>query len=333
MASFISKLFDLSQRKNTSKYPEVKSNILQSVNINHPLVEKDEKNVSEELMELYIPFGRILPYYPPKYAGFRTDSYGDSKCIAIELDNKYFFNDGNPTISNPTMCGYNKPFILSVGIDDIERTKIKKVVLFIEINRIGDNYKFSINNDIEVERTTHCIVYGGQTTMGLSQLLSNDISSSDSFYQLSVCRFRAQYVYNSINGINYFLREIKDHVKTEVISHFKTEVDTLRKYVIDRKNRVQFEQSLSIDKVKECFVELFDSNSNEVFKTEGNDYYYYIDIPLNFNNNSISLNDEATELLFNISEGSNRIRGIYDCCVDMSFRLNGFKIDIKPIEF
>ena len=54
MASFISKLFDLSQRKNTSKYPEVKSNILQSVNINHPLVEKDEKTVSEELMELYI---------------------------------------------------------------------------------------------------------------------------------------------------------------------------------------------------------------------------------------------------------------------------------------
>jgi hypothetical protein len=344
MASFISKLFDLSQRKNTSKYPEVKSNILQNVNINHPLVKKDEKTVSEELMELYIPFGRILPYYPPKYAGFRTDSYGDSKCIAIELDNQYFFNDGNPTISNPTMGGYNKPFILNVGIDDIERTKIKKVVLFIEINRIGDNYKFSINNDIEVERTAHCIVYGGQTTMGLSQLLINDISSSDSFYKLSVCRFRPQYVYNSINGINYFLREIKDHVKDEIISHFKTEVNTLRKYVSDRKNRVQFEQSLSIDKVKECFVELFDNNSNEVFKTEGNDYYYCINIPVDFlklpkSNNSISLNDKATELLFNISEGSNRIRGIYDCCVNMSFdfnhsgNINGFKIDIKPIEF
>lgn len=343
MASFISKLFDLSQRKNTSKYPEVKSNILQSVNINHPLVEKDEKTVSEELMELYIPFGRILPYYTPKYDRY-FDSYSRTKYVSIELDNQYFFNDGNPTISNPTMGGYNKPFILSVGVDNIERTKIKKVVLFIEINKIGDNYKFSINNDIEVERTAHCVVYGGQTTMGLSQLLSNDISSSDSFYELSVCRFRAQYVYNSINGINHFLREIKDHVKDEVISHFKTEVDNLRKYVSDRKNRLQFEQSLSIDIVKDCFVELFDDNSNEVFKTEGNDYYYCINIPVDFlklpkSNNSISLNDEATELLFNISEGSNRIRGIYDCCVNMSFdfnhngNINGFRIDIKPIEF
>jgi hypothetical protein len=343
MASFISKLFDLSQRKNTSKYPEVKSNILQSVNINHPLVEKDEKTVSEELMELYIPFGRILPYYPPKYDRY-FDSYSRTKYVSIELDNQYFFNDGNPTISNPTMGGYNKPFILSVGVDNIERTKIKKVVLFIEINKIGDNYKFSINNDIEVERTAHCVVYDGQTTMGLSQLLSNDISSSDSFYELSVCRFRAQYVYNSINGINHFLREIKDHVKDEVISHFKTEVDNLRKYVSDRKNRLQFEQSLSIDIVKDCFVELFDDNSNEVFKTEGNDYYYCINIPVDFlklptSNNSISLNDEATELLFNISEGSNRIRGIYDCCVNMSFdfnhngNINGFRIDIKPIEF
>ena len=325
MASFISKLFGGSSKQMGSETPSVKS-ISEDRNYER-LNNTYEKSVSEELMELYIPFGRILPY--PKLYGNQCDYF---RRYAIELDNQYFFNDGNPTIGNPTMC-YNKPFILSVGIDDIERTKIKKVVLLIEISKIGDNYKFNINSDIEIERTAHCVAYGGQTTMELSQLLSNDISSSDSFYQLSVCKFRAQYVYNSINGINYFLREIKDHVKTEVISHFKTEVDILRKYVSDRKNRLQFEQSLSIDKVKECFVELFDSNSNEVFKTEGNDYYYYIDIPLNFNNNSISLNDESTELLFNISEGSNRIRGIYDCCVDMSFRLNGFKIDIKPIEF
>lgn len=329
MVSFISKLFGDSSKNIESETPSVKS-ISEERNYER-LNNTYEKSVSEELMELYIPFGRILPYYPSRLYDRYFDSYSGTKYVSIELDNQYFFNDGNPTIGNPGM-GYNKPFILSVGVDDIEKTKIKKVVLFIEIDKIGDSYRFSINSDIEVERTAHCIVYGGQTTMGLSQLLSNDISSSDSFYQLSVCRFRAQYVYNSINGINYFLREIKDHVKTEVISHFKTEVDTLRKYVSDRKNRVQFEQSLSIDKVKECFVELFDSNSNEVFKTEGNDYYYYIDIPLNFNNNSISLNDEATELLFNISEGSNRIRGIYDCCVYMSFRINGFKIDIKPID-
>jgi hypothetical protein len=335
MASFISKLFDLSQRKNTSKYPEVKSNILQNVNINHPLVKKDEKTVSEELMELYIPFGRILPYYPPKYAGFRTDSYGDSKCIAIELDNQYFFNDGGPTISNPTMGGYNKPFILSVGIDDIERTKIKKVVLFVEIGKIGNNnYKFSINSDIEIERTAHCVVYGGQTTLGLSQLLSNDISSSNSFYELSVYRFRAQYVHDGINGINYFLREVKEHVKDEIISHFKTEVASLRKYVSERKNRIQFEETLNIDKVKECFIELFDNNSNELSKTEGNDYYYSINIPGNFSdNNSLNLNDEITELLFNISEGSNRIRGIYDCCiVNIRFSFYGINIDIKQKE-
>ena len=334
MSSFISKLFGGSIKNMESETPSVKS-ISEERNYER-LNNTYEKSVSEELMELYIPFGRILPYYPPRYSKCKYDRYFDSydgtKYVSIELDNQYFFNDGNPTIGNPGM-GYNKPFILSVGVDDIEKTKIKKVVLFIEVDKIGDNYRFSINSDIEVERTAHCIVYGGQTTMGLSQLLSNDISSSDSFYELSVCRFRSQYIYNSINGINYFLREIKDHVKTEVISHFKTEVDTLRKYVSDRKNRLQFEQSLSIDKVKECFVELFDSNSNEVFKTEGNDYYYYIDIPLNFNNNSISLNDEATELLFNISEGSNRIRGIYDCCVYMSFHLNGFKIDIKPIDY
>lgn len=328
MSSFISKLFGGSSKNMESETPSVKS-ISEERNYER-LNNTYEKSVSEELMELYIPFGRILPYYPSRLYDRYFDSYSGTKYVSIELDNQYFFNDGNPTIGNPGM-GYNKPFILSVGVDDIEKTKIKKVVLFIEIDKIGDSYRFSIS-DIEVERTAHCIVYGGQTTMGLSQLLSNDISSSDSFYELSVCRFRAQYVYNGINGINYFLREIKDHVKTEVISHFKTEVDTLRKYVIDRKNRVQFEQSLSIDKVKECFVELFDSNSNEVFKTEGNDYYYYIDIPLNFNNNSISLNDESTELLFNISEGSNRIRGIYDCCVYMSFRINGFKIDIKPID-
>ena len=359
MASFISKLFGGSSKNMESETPSVKS-ISEDRNYER-LNNTYEKSVSEELMELYIPFGRILPYYIPKYDRY-FDSYSRTKYVSIELDNQYFFNDGNPTIGNPVM-GYNKPFILSVGVDDIEKTKIKKVVLFIEIDKIGDSYRFSINSDIEVERTAHCVVYGGQTTdprfwinMGLSQLLSNDISSSDSFYELSVCRFRAQYVYNSINGINYFLREIKDHVKTEVISHFKTEVDTLRKYVSDRKNRLQFEQSLSIDIVKECFVELFDSNSNEVFKTEGNDYYYCINIPVDFlkkrdrsilfpslhlpkSNNSISLNDEATELLFNISEGSNRIRGIYDCCVNMSFdfkhngNINGFRIDIKPIEF
>jgi hypothetical protein len=224
---------------------------------------------------------------------------------------------------------------LSVGIDDIEKTKIKKVVLFVEIGKIGNNnYKFSINSDIEIERTAHCVVYGGQTTLGLSQLLSNDISSSNSFYELSVYRFRAQYVHDGINGINYFLREIKEHVKDEIISHFKTEVASLRKYVSERKNRIQFEETLNIDKVKECFIELFDNNSNELSKTEGNDYYYSINIPGNFSdNNSLNLNDEITELLFNISEGSNRIRGIYDCCiVNIRFSFYGINIDIKQKE-
>jgi hypothetical protein len=328
MPGFINKLFGDNSKKD----------LLQKVSTNHQY----EKNISEELMELYIPFGRILRNYQPNsysdsLSHYDYYDYYDSKSwgrFAIELDNQYFFNDGGPTISNPTMGGYNKPFILSVGVDNIERTKIKKVVLFIEINKIGDNYKFSINSDIEVERTAHCVVYGGQTTMGLSQLLSNDISSSDSFYELSVYRFRAQYVHDGINGINYFLREIKEHVKDEIISHFKTEVASLRKYVSERKNRIQFEETLNIDKVKECFIELFDNNSNELSKTEGNDYYYSINIPGNFSdNNSLNLNDEITELLFNISEGSNRIRGIYDCCiVNIRFSFYGINIDIKQKE-
>ena len=67
------------------------------------------------------------------------------------------------------MSGYNKPFILSVGIDDIERTKIKKVVLFVEIGKIvltngtydadfnviteaiyADGYAFDVMSDTEI---------------------------------------------------------------------------------------------------------------------------------------------------------------------------------------
>jgi hypothetical protein len=329
MLSFINKLFGDQSKKD-----------LQKVYNNHQY----EKNILEELMELYIPFGRILRNYQPN-SYYDYYDYCDSKSwmrVAIELDNQYFFNDGSPTIGNPTMGGYNKPFILSVGIDDIERTKIKKVVLFIEIGKIGNNYTFSINSDIEIERTAHSVVkfqlwnYGAQTTLELSKLLSNDISSSNSFCELRVCGFRhsSGYAHDNINGINYFLREIKEHVKDEIIKHFKTEVTSLRKYVSGRKNRIQFEETLNIDKVKECFIELFDNNSNELSKTEGNDYYYSINIPVNFSDNSsLNLNDEITELLFNITEGSNRIRGIYDCCiVNIRFSSNVINIYIKEKE-
>ena len=344
MANFITKLFNSKEVDKTDLARKYEESLMTS-NVR-------QKSISEELMELYIPFGRILPFYQTRYSThmrkkgyYFSDKDYNRDPIVVELDNQYFFNDGSPTIGNPTMSGYNKPFMLSVGIDNIETTKIKRVLLFIDVYKDVDNiYRFKIDSDIEIERTAHCVVYGGQTTISLSELLSNDISLSDSFYELSIGEFRAYRTYPDINGLNYFLREIKEKVKNIIISHFKTEVTSLRKYVSERKNRIQFEETLNIDKVKECFIELFDNNSNEILKTEGNDYYYFINIPVDFlklpkSNNSISLNDEATELLFNISEGTNRIKGIYDCCVNMSFdfnhngNINEFKIYIKPIEF
>jgi hypothetical protein len=311
-----------------------------------------EKSPVDEIKEVHIPYGRILPehsvtsFLPGRlYDGYYNyykssyDEYGNLNdyTIAIELDNEYLFNDNSPTIGNPVLGGFNQMVTINVGLDKIERTRIKRVILLVDIAK-SSTYRFKVSKVI-VNRGSHVVVHGGKTTMSLSELLENDLTKSYDTQDLVITDFKANLYQVNVLGINSLLVQIRESLKNHIISHFKSEVDSLRSHVSLRKNRLKFEETLSIDKVKECFIELFDNNSSDIEKIDGNDYYYKIKI--NLDNPSegrliktLNLDDKITDILYNIAEGSNRIRGIYDCCVvSMSILGDKIIIDIKEKDY
>jgi hypothetical protein len=330
MPSFINKIFSFTSGKIKEDIPEKQ--------VQEKIVVQPPKSIIEEINELHIPFGRVLTSYQSDSNNFYFNE--NKQTIVIELDNGYLFNNNTPTITNNY---FNPPVLLNIGLDKIETTKVRRVLVTINISKQYDGYEFAINSSIKIDRSFHSVLYGAKTTMTLSELLENDVSKNTHSYEISA-HFRSSRWYPNRNGIsgisclNNFLQDIKVPIEELVVSNFKTEVDSLRNYVNKRKNRIQFEEELNIDKVKECFIELFDYDSIEINQTKGSDYYYNIYIPnckshewSVFNSSlSLNLNDKMTEILFHITEGASRIKGIYDCCiVNMNFNKNRITIQIK----
>jgi hypothetical protein len=268
-------------------------------------------------------FGRILN--PNSYISalnkaapnktFSEKNHMDYIRFNFEFDIDFLFNNR----IDPCMGGiFGREFFISVGLDVIEQTKIKSVIVSIEICRNNGLYKFSLDSCLAVDRKFHigeADLFWTCETFDISKILSTDLTSRDSNYNQRplVIDYRCHQESYNINEINNFIHKIREGIKNSVIDDFKNEVLKLRKIFSDNKSRIEFEETITDGVIKECFIELFDDGSSELSRNS-RPYKYVIKIPVESSKNVINLNDKYTEMFFNITEGSNRIRGLYDCC-------------------
>lgn len=268
-------------------------------------------------------FGRILN--PNSYISalnkaapnktFSEKNHMDYIRFNFEFDIDFLFNNR----IDPCMGGiFGREFFISVGLDVIEQTKIKSVIVSIEICRNNGLYKFSLDRCLALDRKFHigeADLFWTCETFDISKILSTDLTSRDSNYNQRplVIDYRCHQESYNINEINNFIHKIREGIKNSVIDDFKNEVLKLRKIFSDNKSRIEFEETITDGVIKECFIELFDDGSSELSRNS-RPYKYVIKIPVESSKNVINLNDKYTEMFFNITEGSNRIRGLYDCC-------------------
>lgn len=260
----------------------------------------------------YIRYSSSNAGFPlrPGEMTFSEKNHMDYIRFNFEFDIDFLFNNR----IDPCMGGiFGREFIISVGLDVIEQTKIKSVIVSIEICRNNGLYKFSLDRCLAVDRKFH--IGEACETFDISKILSTDLTSRDSNYNQRplVIDYRCHQESYNINEINNFIHKIREGIKNSVIDDFKNEVLKLRKIFSDNKSRIEFEETITDDVIKECFIELFDDGSSELSRNS-RPYKYVIKIPVESSKNVINLNDKYTEMFFNITEGSNRIRGLYDCC-------------------
>ena len=285
--------------------------------------------------------------YGRGYDGYRRrilDSSNSYEIIML-ISGRLFFRDIHPSIGNdgsiPMMDNSGRG-LMKIGEDDIESSFVKDITLSLtlkEDTRISPSesrVSISVKN-LSVRRT-------------LSDQSGIKTRSND-YHQITIDNRRTRCV--GYEDLIHLIRKMFPDIRETIENNFKEEVTHTKKQIKINNTLREFDDKINENSVRDCFAYAMDElgvdscsvslmgvkdRKNSIVKDMSGKYWQvFIGLDTNRRNGvgdtQIKMDDKSLNILFEINEGINKIKQMYDKC-KMTLNIcdsGGFKIDIYPI--
>lgn len=277
-------------------------------------------------------------------SAYRTrNSYSDSYEVIILISGRIFFRDIYPMIVNGELrpaLDYSSCGIMEIGEDEIEKSIVKDVTLTLTITEESRISPTDLRVSISV------------TKMAVRRTLSDQSgikSRSNNYHQIPISR-RLRSV--GCDDIMRLITQMYPDIKSSVEDNFREEVKNTKEQIRINNTLKEFDDKINENSVKDCFAYAMDevgeesssvelmgvTDGNTIIKDMSNKYWRVnMNMGMKRDGNSgvtkMSINDKSLNMLFEINEGINKIKQIYDKC-DITLNIcdhGAIQIDIKPV--
>lgn len=288
--------------------------------------------------------------YDRGYDGYRrrildSSQRRNSYEVIMLISGRLFFRDIHPSIGNdgsiPMMDNSGRG-LMKIGEDDIESSFVKDITLSLtlkEDTRISPSesrVSISVKN-LSVRRT-------------LSDQSGIKTRSND-YHQITIDNRRTRCV--GYEDLIHLIRKMFPDIRETIENNFKEEVTHTKKQIKINNTLREFDDKINENSVRDCFAYAMDElgvdscsvslmgvkdRKNSIVKDMSGKYWQvFIGLDTNRRNGvgdtQIKMDDKSLNILFEINEGINKIKQMYDKC-KMTLNIcdsGGFKIDIYPI--